>query len=29
MTIENLPVFTAIDSTGRSIFAEGRAAYQL
>ena len=28
MTIENLPIFTAIDSTGCSIFAEGRAAYR-
>ena len=28
MTIEKLPVFTAIDSTGRSIFTEGRAAYR-
>lgn len=25
--IENLPIFTAIDSTGRSIFKDGRAAY--
>ena len=29
MTIENLPVFTAIDSFGRSIFAEGRNTYKL
>ena len=28
-TIEDLPVFTAIDSTGRSIFAEGREKYRI
>ena len=29
MTIEDLPVFTAIDSSGRSIFNEGRNTYKL
>ena len=28
MTIEDLPVFTAIDASGRSIFSEGRSAYR-
>ena len=28
MIIENLPIFTAIDSAGQSIFAQGRAAYR-
>jgi fumarate hydratase subunit beta len=27
LTIENLPIFTAIDSLGNSIFQQGRAAY--
>ena len=29
MAIENLPVFTAVDSTGQSIFSEGRTKYKL
>ena len=28
LTIEDLPVFTAIDCLGGSIFAQGKAAYQ-